>query len=1335
MKIYKQRNVYYLDLKKQILSGYTEIHVRREYKENRFTFRCCCLTITSAKILAGNGIELEPKWVSKGRPAAKEESDGFELQIPKTFKLSTFVLRVLYEKEKDSPGVIYYEPVGKNDEHREMVVYDAVYSAPYMEQITDIEMIYVMPNNRNIEIASSGKFVSFSEKENSLIYAYESRMTCPSSIKFALGTYQAQSFLEEGTLYTPGNFDLFLDEFVGDMQNIIRYMNCYSELPVPTVVFTLCPFLSLTGRNLIVLNLSSLGRSRDIEMNFGLKETLCDLLAEQMFMFFNHSLVDSWIFQGLSGYLADMALRFLMGHNTFLFRYSEDKEFVIENDVVEPPLFYSERRKFDYKSHFFRAKSKLVFHTLHNQLSGAFVKKMILAVTRAKQNEFRNNTVETRRSRPPVHAEQSHQSHSSSSRITVRITKSVKFQKVIKIELPKKRQPLVAVRGQETGIEELIGLEEPQAEDEGCFTPFFIKIIKDSSGKDMKSFFDFYVFNAGLVVIDLNVRLNTKKGRVVIETKQTSTTRLKTANTAHYSFVKIKSVETDGTFNQKILLNGQNSYAIHKKAEGGTVLFIRADCKREILGRIRVNQPEALYVEQLLDKNVTGQLEGVDFFRNNTSSKAIDVLERVAENPHTFHQVKNRIYGILANVFTRTYDPVDETESKYNGLMRLIQMFIKLRCVPNSTIVKNTEMGILNFLIQKSLVKKITDFHTDQNETADGTSNVSVVVAFLNNIINYNDTTKEHFDDPYYLANILNKLTIYKLHLNEDIRTILSSVERFRLLDMVFPSPRNLITKTCLICLMRFAYANKIRLREEFLTGLSKYPNYIELRVVAIEALFLFHIETVEFRAFVGDRQIVVAVLKIIIKMVELGFRSIRVWLKQNYNDILDAYRPCMGLEESEYFEIVLGKHTVNEHEYLQQKVFEINYALEHKQGISKVVERVLGSKKIVLRDFVKLRKMVFARTLKLRLPLVKEEQIEEYENRFKICLKYTKYRPINEFKGVLLRLRTHGIIIRYRNCDIPFLIMQGIRANKSFTGIEKYLRSLKHMEKYDTDALPIRRTEEEYTRERMIVTHMEQKQGGSNKHYTLANFLDSLYSKSIRFVFLCIPITSKVYLGCKNMVSVIEKTLYQHSTIQKTVTLLDEVTRKEAIDFVTGLLQNEKYSVFRKMVDTEDYKNYNDVIRTPMCLERVLEKLVINDDLKGVKYQTCDCLCLDLRRIPRNGLQYNLKNSEIHHTAEILQEEINMFISQHIQPKPTRSKRILAQMFKKHDTKNFDLEIDLGNVRTWEDLDNELTEIKKKYSRYSQNGRMLGEKLLQVRQEIEGTFFVANGRITNIDE
>ncbi|KAL6122261.1 taf2 [Nucleospora cyclopteri] len=1323
MKISKQRIVYYLDIKKQILCGYTEIHIKRDQKEDKFVFRSCCLKIEEITVVGHQIHKLKHKYVLKNKGVeSMEGSDGFVVSIPSAIKMSSIILRIQFAKTEESGGVVFYRPTGKKDLHREMTVENLAYACPFIDQITNIEIIYILPNTRDVEIASSGKFVSFSEKSNSLIYVYEAKATSPQNILFAVGMFQSKQLSDESNVYFPSHFSKALDEFSYDVHNITKYMNSYAEMETPSVIFTLNDTRIRSGKNIVMLNVSLLGRARDVEINFRLKEILCETFSDQIFMHLGHNIIDSWIFRGLSGYLADTTLRFLLGHNEFVYRCLENQKYLIENDILEPPLFYPEREEVEYRKKFFKVKSKMVFHTMHNQLSSAFMKKIIVAVIKLRKNLIASQLSSGRT------AEGSKKEASSKNTISG---------------------------------------------DESCFTPLFIRIVKDSSGKEMKKFFDFYIFNAGLIKVDFFVKLDTKKGTVIVTCKETLTTKIKTSNTTCYAPIKIKSIESDGTFTQKIFTDRTNSYQIHKKSDSGTLLFLRADCRREGLNKIEVHQSDQMFVEQLLDKSAMGQLEAVDALKNNASAEAIEALERIAENQQTFFRVKLAIFECIKDIRINFDAKQTNTLSyDYNGLMRLIQLFIKLRCVPSSTIVRTSELGISNFLIQKALVKNITDISYEKflrngdeewenskavldalgRLTKEGlTKDIRVICAFLNNLISYTDTIKENFDDPYYLSNILNKLSIHRMFLsdlcNNPVESCVADLERFRILDMVFPSPRNLISVSALISLIRLGYRKQIKIKQQFLRNLVKYPNFPQLRLVAAEGLLLFYSSSITLFDLVQkeDSSLMVSgILRLLVKMIETGFKSAKTFVKRN-GDNLMALQKLFVLhpETSELFELILQREIVNETEFIHHRVFGINYSLENKKDFTLVVEKCLGNKRIVIADLFQLRTAVFKLTYKLKLPYKKKVQKIPKKTTL-VRLKCSVCRPQAIAGHFLIRFRAVEIKVKYRNCDIPALIFTAMKHSKSFTSIEKYLRSIKEAI-FDSFPFPLKKVYENFPKEELVKTERKKLNNLCDitphaNRMCLCNYLEQTF-KSIRYVFAHAPINSKLYFGCKSIANSIERVLFQYNLIPAMVVPMDDLLMGKCREFIERIAENSRYADFINNVNLEQFKNYIDVVRIPMCISKVQRRLMTSVEKSEEElsqgenegdtpfYKSFDAFFYDVERISMNCMMYNSKDSDLYNSAQILLEELRAF-RMTLNLSPVNSVELLETIFKQHDTKNYDLEVDWNSVRTFYDLDLEMQEMKKKYSRYSQNGKIIAEKLFKIKKLIGGYFLVINNKI-----
>ncbi|TBT97444.1 hypothetical protein CWI37_2266p0010, partial [Hamiltosporidium tvaerminnensis] len=88
-----------------------------------------------------------------------------------------------------------------------------------------------------------------------------------------------------------------------------------------------------------------------------------------------YNIQDSFIYKGLQGYIKDNILRIILGNTSYIYNIYKYKEYVISKDIKEYPL-YSVKRN-NYSSSFFLTKSTLFFHVLENNLSRAFMQRIV----------------------------------------------------------------------------------------------------------------------------------------------------------------------------------------------------------------------------------------------------------------------------------------------------------------------------------------------------------------------------------------------------------------------------------------------------------------------------------------------------------------------------------------------------------------------------------------------------------------------------------------------------------------------------------------------------------------------------------------------------------------------------------------------------------------------------------------------------------------------------------------------------------------------------------------------------------------------------------------------
>ena len=812
--------------------------------------------------------------------------DSFKFKIPDNVgeyedpETQGFTIRIEFSPKNTNPAILF-KPVNDKDKHKEVVAlncvshtYNSSCIAPYIDAITEMTMYYIIPNIEEIKVVSSGTFKAIKEEDKTIIYQYTA-FSNPKYFMFAVGTYDQNDLFndtDKKKVLTPilsghdskdknpgsGNISEGLSDVLSDIQAVIKYIENFtktSELSTTNIVFTLLNVDDLVCKNMVVLKYNYISSHRDIEMAFLLRKILCECLCFQTYGFLNWNSIDSWIFYGFSGYLSDYCLRYLLGNNEFVYSYKQNKDFLIKNDVVEPPLFYSLGKEHEYNTDFFRTKSKMVFHCIESRLSHAFLQKISDSVIEARTlNGF------------PVENDED------------------------------------APDSQKSSIEE----------QKKSFTQKFIKIVKDSTGKDLKSLFDFYVFRPGLLRIKIGLQIIKKKNLVKAVITQTPTSLLPGALEKTLNDIEIKSVELEGMFDHSLAPEIENVFSYHtrtkKKKEDEDeeedvmpLLYVLADPKRENLFDYFVEQPDYMHIEQLQEKCVMAQLEAIDSLSKKPTLATCEACERMLENSHVFYKVRIRIIRTLKSMKIEScenaynnrenYGP-NNCDEEYDGLQRLIQFFIRTRCVPNSTILKGNEFGLIQYFLQKHLVKNIS--HLDENNHI---KRSKIVVAFLENILKFNDNSLSQFEDSWYISAVIN---LYGLHCcllttlsdgnldtKEDdkhatsnffdeelkdsfddffsstfkkektkfaasssesfipidskdiVKSCINEIERFRISDMVFPSNNNVITRACLISYIRLAFYGKIFIYRCFLESLSQYPNLFSIRFVAIEGLLI----------------------------------------------------------------------------------------------------------------------------------------------------------------------------------------------------------------------------------------------------------------------------------------------------------------------------------------------------------------------------------------------------------------------------------------------------------------------------------------------------------------
>lgn len=1392
MKVTHQKNVYYVDLSKNLYRGYVETSISRDPMDKSITYKSAFLEIEEVTLI-NSMIKLDFEYFctknTKGKPKAskslktatpfenkdleKEEAqecdlfgnkrnsqhsiieeqnelehklekkisecnDAFKVKIPDDIRDKELKIRIMFRPMESNPAILWYKPVTENDKHKEVVAsnYNRNSSciAPYVDSIAEFELHYIIPNTEDVKVVSSGTFKSIKEEEKTIIYLYHA-LAHPKNLIFTVGTYDQSDIFNDNDkrrILTPHSIEIGQMEVVSDLQALIKYIEGFtrtSELLVCSVIFTLLDVETLVAKNMIVLRYTYFPSSKDIEMAYVLKKVLSECLAQQVYFFMNWSLYDAWIYVGLSGYLSDYCIRYLLGNNEFLSNYFEDKEFVIAGDTLEPPLFYTLRKEHEVSSEFFKKKSRLVFHAMETHLSFAFLQKISDEIIEARRI---TNDIEKHDSDP--------------EKCNKDTTCAVK-------------------------------VSSAHADLKKCFTQRFIKIVKDSTGKDLRAFFDFYVFKAGLMKVKLTFQINKKKNSVKVNATYTPTSKLPGCNKKVLTNLDIKFYELEGNFEHTVIFDNENVFMYHmrtkkkKKDEDEDVmplLYIRADPKRINIFEYDIEQPDYMQIEQLQDKSVIGQLEAIRCLGIKPSLSSCEALERMLDNTHTFYKVRIKIAYVLRSIKIEGYD----------GLQRIIQHFIRNRCVPNSTVLKSNEFGLIPYFIQKHLVKSISNIDfSNENAILDS----RIALAFLENILKFNDNSLSQYEDSWYIATVINLfsthccfLTCYKSPISEterifnnystkDADDLLSTIlplfpslepskkqlpispniinkciceiERFRISDMVFSSNNNIITRACLISYTRMAFYNKIKVCRESLESLAKYPNILSVRLIAIEGLLILFSDSLKLVLTLLLSEVTFTIHQVL----EVIFKLLVLDLKVHFSDT-DEYDVSLTermrsellcqsdklflLYQRSFFHlgitdlirkiiaIIANKHvTLGAYHDIAIKSYDYAWEENNRQVILKMPST---AKRLKVSNLNNLRIAIFEANWTLRLPRIKNYKPRQLKEPVKRVLKI-RIAPnrflVKHTNNYLIRLNIGRTSLQPREQDVSFIIAKKYFENPATEIVDDYINKNK-----STGFFPWT----PYTA-KQILEFAKTKKAHCNETFREIE-------KGLIFVLSYNLITSKMYQTAKSLYSYVEQQFLSNAFILEKITRLTPELRKRCVDVLDRLKENPKYEVFLLPVDASELKNYVDIVRVPVSFYSIQSNIS--------NYQSLEAFLVHLERIYMNCLNYNDSRSLIAQTALELKNDINLFKSSLIAEK-CNSIEIIKEIVSSQNVENLldQLLEKLSNIRSWGSVESELLLLKKKYSRSSHNGKIMINSVKNIREQLRNWFLFDGMRALVISE
>lgn len=1417
MKVTNQKNVLYVDLSKNIYKGYIETSITRESNEKVIVFKSTHIHIESAFII---GLEKELKVEFFNSKASKQKSgktgkiaviikntasnigkettkdsnhdvstetyhkqanslhklpndnalalntsedgitsdfsfssklkekflscfDSFRLRIPDNVNEMNMTIRIIFNPAIENPAVNWYKPVSETDKHREVVACNFYDNAscifPYVDCITHFDLFYIIPNAEDSKVISSGTFKSIKEEDKSIVYLY-SICSHPKYLSFCVGSYiQTDIFSDSDRrrVFSPCCIDTDFTDILIDLQSIIKYIENFTktkELSTCNIVFSMLNIDNSASKNMVVIKYSNFSSPRDIEMSYYLKKTLCNLLASQVYHFLNFSLYDIWIDIGFTGYLSDYCMRHLLGNNEFLYNYYEDKKFVVENDVVEPPIFYTFRKEFECHSEFFLKKSKLLFHCMESQLSYAFLQKISDEVLDARKIQF---------------------------------------------DIPECSS---------YDNEKLPINTEHYSNLKRCFTSSFMTIIKDSTGKDLKNFFDFYLFRPGLMKVKVNFQVNKKKNSVKATMSYIPTSILPKANKKLSIMIDIKSIELEGNFDHSVTNESETVFMYHtrtkkKKKEDEEevmpLLYIRIDPKRINLFEYVAEQPDYMHIEQLQEKNVIGQLESIESLSLKPTVASCEALERMIDNSHVFYKVRIKAIYALRSTSIEGYD----------GLQRIAQYFIKNRCVGSSTVLKGNEFGLISYFIQKHLIKCISIVDLRSEKLVKDTK---FVLSFYENILKFNDNSLSKFDDSWYIAAVINLFTLHTIiltstnHLSNDqlsgsdyfnsgfarlieqnsnpnitvddffsskttseskvkSKTILDHspllencmdiLERFRIADLVFPSNSNIITRICLISYIRLAYYNKIRISKECLKNLSFYPTLLSIRTVAMEGLILIFSDSMKFlfESLLTDVPVVVSTyLEMLIKVYTLDLRvhfqdtnefnvklseRIKNGIDKHMDKVCELYR--INFANAKVCEQIRKILCIAEGKIILTSEFQeynVNRYDPNKEELNRlaILKAPSSAKKLRVSDLNTLRQAAFEANYSIRIPRLKNfkprpaKELNIRHFKIRIASKHFLVKHTGNFN---IRFKILKSKIKVRKSDIPLFLVNKYRENRHSILIDEFVANKKSTGFFPWEAKTSKQILD-VVRERNL-----------NSGQTFKEI-----EKALIFVLSYNTTISKLYLAAKSLYNAMELVFFQNTFIIEKITPLTVDSKAKCQDLLIRLCSDKKFEPFLYPVDTKELKNYVDIVRVPTCLTDIEANLE--------NYQSFEAFIVHLERIYVNCICFNDSRSLIVEYALELKAEIDNFKNS-LELESVDSMDAIKNIIYANNVEGlFNPILDnFENISTWGDLDDELAILKKKYTRSSHFGKVVASSTKLIREALKNWFLVENFRVLVVSD
>lgn len=459
-------------------------------------------------------------------------------------------------------------------------------------------------------------------------------------------------------------------------------------------------------------------------------------------------------------------------------------------------------------------------------------------------------------------------------------------------------------------------------------------------------------------------------------------------------------------------------------------------------------------------------------------------------------------------------------------------------------------------------------------------------------------------------------------------------IERYRKLDLLFPSPNNILTVNCLLSLGRMSIYGYIKLNKEIIKKYSLKGNTTTVRLVALEILLVLK-EDVNYifkllreENYIIKLQILISIKNLISNVITNEYLKFFKEYKKVFYELIPFCNDVLLFEQ--LIEVILflenkGKEIkkieeIKLHEFSDEVI--LKEQEEESEFISfKLYEAQEKKRKIEVVPLIKVETEPF-------IDLFLKELASTPEKKKKIKIKIKK---INEFETKDFLIKVERYIPKI-NKD-SFLLSYEQMNNHS---IISELISLDGISKIDELILSKRETEEffefkPFTFEEIIL--LADKNESNINHQSLCELFTQI-NLSLLYALTYEKFGSKFYLQIKNIFNLFEKMVYDFLPTNE-ITLIN---KDKLLELIVKLKNIKECYPFIEPVDYKLYKliKYVDIVRLPLSIS------VINQKLMNDSYYNENVFINELRRVFINCMMYNHSKSEIYTDAKICLLELS---------------------------------------------------------------------------------------------